>query len=140
MRLSRDRVGMDHVPAVHRAGDWFGPTIHLAARVSGLAHGEEVLLTDATREAAGKVDGVRFQAHGAHRLRNVTAPVKVFSAVAEAGARRGLVIDSVCRMAADPDGAAGTLEHGGRRDYFCSLECAARFAGDPEFYAKTEEL
>jgi adenylate cyclase len=132
------RVGMHRGSAVHRAGDWFGATVNLAARISGLAHGGEVLLTDATREGAGEIDGVRFEAHGVHRLRNVTDPVKVFSAVPEAGTRRGLVIDPVCRMAVDPDGAVGTLEHDGRRYYFCSLDCAARFAGAPGLYASTE--
>jgi class 3 adenylate cyclase len=57
---------------VHRAGDWFGATVNLAARVSGLADGGEALLTDTTREGAGDIDGVRFEAHGVHRLRNVT--------------------------------------------------------------------
>src|SRR5438270_1184885 len=61
------RVGMHHGPAVQREGDWFGATINLAARVSGLARGGEALLTDATRETAGNVEGVRFEAHGVHR-------------------------------------------------------------------------
>jgi class 3 adenylate cyclase/YHS domain-containing protein len=134
------RVGMHHGPAVHRAGDWFGATVNLAARVSGLAGGGEVLLTEATRDSAGEIDGVRFEAHGVHRLRNVTEAVKVFSAVPEAGAQREVVIDPVCRMAVDADGAAGTLTHNGRRYYFCSLECAVRFAGDPTLYADSEAL
>jgi adenylate cyclase len=74
------RVGVYHGPAVHRADDWFGATVNLAARVSGLARGGDVLLTDATREAAGDVDGVQFEAHGIYRLRNIGEPVKVFSA------------------------------------------------------------
>jgi class 3 adenylate cyclase/YHS domain-containing protein len=134
------RAGMHSGPAVHRAGDWFGATVNLAARVSGLAHGGEVLLTDATRERAGEIHGVQFEAHGVHRLRNITQPVKVFSAIAEQRAQREVVIDPVCRMAVDPDGAAGTLTHNGGRYYFCSLECAARFAGDPTLYADSESL
>jgi len=132
------RVGMHHGSAVHRAGDWFGATVNLAARVSGLAHGGEVLLTDATREHAGEIESVRFEAHGGHQLRNITEPVKVFSAVPEADAQRQVVIDPVCRMAVDPDGAAGTLAHNGRSYYFCSLECDARFAADPELYVRNQ--
>jgi class 3 adenylate cyclase/YHS domain-containing protein len=132
------RVGMHHGPAVHRAGDWFGATVNLAARVSGLAHGGEVLLTEATREIAGHVDGVLFEAHGVHRLRNVTESVKVLSAVPETGAQRDVVIDPVCRMAVNPDGAAGKLVHEGRRYYFCSLECAGRFAAAPDLYINAE--
>jgi YHS domain-containing protein len=37
-------------------------------------------------------------------------------------------------MAVDPGDAAGSLRHGGARYYFCSLECAHRFAEDPEHY------
>ena len=125
------RVGMHHGPAVHRADDWFGATVNLAARVSGLARGGEVLLTDATREAAGDVEGVQFEAHGVHRLRNIGEPVKVFSAVPQTGARREPFIDPICRMAVNPDGAAATLFHEGRRYYFGSLECVAQFAADP---------
>lgn len=134
------RVGMHYGPAVYRAGDWFGATINLAARVSGLAHGGEVLLTDTTRKMAGEVENVRFEAHGVHRVRNVTERVKVFGAVLETGAQSQLVIDPVCRMAVDPEGAAGTLAHEDRRYYFCSLACAARFAADPEHYANMEPL
>jgi class 3 adenylate cyclase/YHS domain-containing protein len=132
------RVGMHHGPAVQRAGDWFGATVNLAPRVSVLAHGGEVLLTDATRERAEEIEGVRFEAHGVHQLRNITEPVKVFSAVREVGARTDLRIDPVCRMAVAPDGAAGTLVHEGRSYYFCSLDCAARFAGDPTLYLDQE--
>jgi adenylate cyclase len=132
------RVGMHHGPAVRRAGDWFGATVNLAARVSGLARGGEVLLTEATRKSAGQVEGVRFEAHGVHHLRNVTEPVKVLSAIVTKGAHREVDVDPVCRMAVDPDGAVGSLTHQGRRYFFCSLECAARFAGHPELYAESE--
>ena len=124
------RVGMHHGPAVHRADDWFAATVNLAARVSGLARGDEVLVTDATREAAGDVDGVQFEAHGLYRLRNIGEPVKVFSA-SRRQAHREPFIDPICRMAVNPDGAAATLVHEGRRYYFCSLECVAQFAADP---------
>jgi YHS domain-containing protein len=83
---------------------------------------------------------VRFAAHGVHRLRNVTDPVKVFASLPTTGVQSELVIDPVCRMAVDPHGAAGTLAHDGRTYYFCSLECAARFAASPETYEKTEPL
>src|SRR5438128_411498 len=46
------RVGMHSGPAAERGGDWFGTTVNVAARVSGVAGGGEVLLTEATRDAA----------------------------------------------------------------------------------------
>jgi adenylate cyclase len=129
---------MHYGAAVNRAGDWFGATVNLAARVSGLAHGGEVLLTDTTRDTAGDIEGVRFEAHGVHRLRNVTELIKVFAALPTTGGQSQLVIDPACRMAVDPDGAAGMLAHNGRNYYFCSLECAARLAADPELYVRNQ--
>ena len=83
---------------------------------------------------------MRFAAHGVHRLRNVTDPVKVFAALPTTGAQSELVTDPLCRTAVDPDGAVGTLAHDERTYYFCSLECTARFAASPETYEKTEPL
>ena len=83
---------------------------------------------------------MRFAAHGVHRLRNVTDPVKVVAALPTTGAQSELVTDPLCRTAVDPDGAVGTLAHDERTYYFCSLECAARFVASPETYEKTEPL
>ncbi len=131
------RVGMDTGEAVARGGDWFGATVNLAARVSGIAAGDEVLLTEATRTAAGTVEGVEIREHGRHQLKNVVEPVLLHAAVRE-GQRSatGLPIDPVCRMAVDPEHCAGTLSHEGREFHFCSLDCAALFAASPKRYAE----
>jgi YHS domain-containing protein len=47
-----------------------------------------------------------------------------------------LPIDPVCRMAVDPDRAAGRLTHEGTVYYFCSLPCAGHFASYPERFAR----
>jgi adenylate cyclase len=125
------RVGMHHGTAVERDGDWFGLAVNVAARVAALAAGGEVLLTDATRRAAGELDGITLRHHGTHRLRNVTDPIAVLRAVATETAARALDVDPVCRMAVDPSRAAGWLVHEGREYRFCSLECASRFASAP---------
>jgi adenylate cyclase len=130
------RVGMHTGPAAERDGDWFGATVNLAARISAIAAGDEVILSDATRRAAGALDGVTLRERGRQTLRNVREPVLLFEA--ERAGRRsvaGLPIDPVCRMAVDPNDASGSLRHSGVRYYFCSLDCAQRFAGDPERYA-----
>jgi class 3 adenylate cyclase len=128
------RVGMHSGPAVEREGDWFGATVNIAARISGLAGGGEVLLSDVTHAAAGEVDGVRFSDRGVQQLRNVARPVRVFAAVPTERVLRSTVIDPVCRMAVDPQRSAGTLVYEGREYFFCSLECAARFASTPDVY------
>ena len=148
IRLARDvgvrhgfpsvRVGMHTGAALRRGEDWFGATVNLAARVSGAAAGGEVLLTRATREAAGEVDGIELVEHGRHELRNVAEPVELFRAlpVGDERAANRLPIDPVCRMAVDPNDAAGTLRHEGERFYFCSMKCVKAFAEDPARYAR----
>jgi adenylate cyclase len=129
------RVGMHTGPAIERGGDWFGAAVNLAARVSAEASGREVLLTEATRAAAGEIEGVEMRARGRRSLRNVAEPVDLYAAVREGSQNKeGLPIDPVCRMAVDPDHSAGRLSHDGTEYHFCSLECAARFARDPENY------
>ncbi len=126
------RVGMHHGPAVERSGDWYGAAVNLAARVSGLAAGGEVLVTAVTREGAGELEGVRFVERGRRRLRNVAEPVALYSARRQGeSSAEGLPIDPVCRMAVDPRSSAGQLTHEGVDYHFCSLECAASFAGSP---------
>ncbi|MEK6252173.1 MAG: adenylate/guanylate cyclase domain-containing protein [Actinomycetota bacterium] len=129
------RVGMDTGTATARGDDWFGATVNLAARVSGIAAGGEVLLTEATRVAAGTVEGVEIRQHGRHELKNVGEPVLLHAAVREGQrSQTGLPIDPVCRMAVDPEHCAGTLSYEGREFHFCSLECVARFANSPDRY------
>jgi adenylate cyclase len=134
------RVGMHSGPAAERDGDWFGATVNLAARISGVAGGDEVLLSDATRERAGALEGIALRERGRHTLRNVAEPVLLFEAVREAQrSPAGLPIDPVCRMAVDPDHAAGSLQHNGVRYHFCSLECAQTFAAHPGRYGDRVE-
>lgn len=129
------RVGMHTGPAVERDGDWFGTTVNAAARVSGLASGGEVLITDATREAAGDLVDVAFHAHGRHRLHNLKEPVVVFAAMRQGATDdRRFPIDPVCRMAIDPDRTAGFLVYQDTEYHFCSLACAGEFARAPEEY------
>ena len=108
------RVGMHTGSAAERDGDWFGSTVNLAARISGQAGGNQVLLSEATRDAAADLERVSLQERGRRTMRNVSEPVLLFEAVGE-GLRsdEGLPIDPVCRMAVDPESAAGTLRHDG---------------------------
>lgn len=133
------RVGMHTGPAAERSGDWFGATVNVAARVSGLAAGGEVLLTEATRDAAGELEGVELREHGRHPLKNVAEPLLLYTAL-RLGERSaaGLPVDPVCRMAVDPARAAGTLVYEGREYTFCSLDCVQRFTGAPYRYAGPE--
>jgi len=133
------RVGMHTGPATERTGDWFGSTVNVAARVSGIAGGGEVVLTESTREAAGVLDDIELHEHGWHDLKNVAESVLLYTAVRSGDhSREGLPIDPVCRMAVDPARAEGSLRHDGVEYTFCSLGCAGRFAAAPERYARRD--
>jgi adenylate cyclase len=130
------RVGMNTGQALERDGDWFGSAVNVAARVSGVASGGEVLLTETTKAAAGELGSVHLHERGRHTLKNIGEPILLFAAIRQ-GERdsAGLPIDPVCRMAVDPEHGAGRLTYEGVEFYFCSLECAAGFAADPARHA-----
>ncbi len=129
------RVGLHHGTAVERDGDFFGATVNLAARVSGVASDGEVLLTAHTAALAPELEGVVYEARGRETLRNVREPVDLFAAVRTGEpTHTRLALDPVCRMAVDPERAAGRLVHEGTAYYFCTLGCAGEFARRPEAF------
>jgi adenylate cyclase len=129
------RVGLHHGTAIEREGDYFGATVNLAARVSAEATGGEVLVTGQTAALAPELDGVFYEARGRTALRNVREPVELFAAVRKGEIAEGeLPADPVCRMAVDPERAAGRLMHEGTAYFFCTLTCAGEFARAPERY------
>lgn len=129
------RVGIHTGPAVGRGGDWFGAAVNVAARVSSVARGGEVLVTEATRREAGALEQVELRERGRERLKNVAEAVSLYAAVRTgAETAEGLPLDPVCRMAVDPEQSAGRLRHGGTEHCFCSMACAQAFAEAPERY------
>jgi adenylate cyclase len=125
------RVGVHHGSAVERNGDYFGAAVNLAARVSGMAAGGEVLISGQTAALAPELEGVVYESRGRHELRNVREPVELFAAIPVGAAADRLPIDPVCRMAVDPERAPGRLLHDGTAYFFCSLTCAGQFAQEP---------
>jgi adenylate cyclase len=131
------RVGLHHGPAACRDGDYFGTAVNLAARVSGEASANDVLMTAATAEIAGELAHVLYESRGRRQLRHIPEPIDLVAAVrADDRAERRLALDPVCRMAVDPEHAAGKLVHRDETHWFCSLECAASFAKDPDTYLR----
>ena len=63
------RVGCNCGPAVERSGDYFGSTINVAARVSALARGGELLVTGSTALLAPDLEGVLYESRGRQALR-----------------------------------------------------------------------
>jgi adenylate cyclase len=73
------RVGVHTGPAIARDGDWYGRTVNVAARLCSVAGGGEVLVSEATRQAAGDGGGVDYGESRLHWLRNVTEPVSTYA-------------------------------------------------------------
>jgi len=130
------RVGCNYGSAVERSGDYFGATINVAARVSALAGGGEVLVTGPMAALAPDLEGVLYESRGRQVLRNVAEPIEIFAVVRVDENADHLAIDPVCQMAVDPERAVGRLLVDEKAHYFCSLTCAAAFAQHPERYAE----
>jgi adenylate cyclase len=79
--LPRIHAGLNTGPVVKRANDWWGATVNVAARVAANAGSGELLLTEATRVAAGDVPGARLLGIGERRFRNIRTPVELYAAV-----------------------------------------------------------
>jgi adenylate cyclase len=80
------RVGIHSGAAVARDGDWYGRTVNVAARLCTAAGGGEVLVSEETRAAAGRMRAVDFGERRLHWLRNVTEPIGTYSARGRKGA------------------------------------------------------
>ena len=117
-----------------RDGRWVGTAVNLAARVAAHARGGQVLAT-AVVAAKAAAAGIEVGSIGQTSLRNLLEPVELFVLDLAAG-RREDVIDPVCRMRVLPESAPGHLRFADRDFWFCSLECAGRFAATPAAYIR----
>jgi YHS domain-containing protein len=80
---------------------------------------------------------VLYEPRGRQPLRNVREPVELFAAVRIGqDTEHRLALDPVCRMAVDPDHAAGRLMDEGTAYFFCTLACAGAFAHQPDVRAR----
>ena len=75
----RVRASIDSGDAKRRGDRFFGAPLFRAARILGLAHGGETLISDeALQQAAGRLpDGIRPRDMGVHHLRDLTEPVHI---------------------------------------------------------------
>lgn len=82
------RMGVHTGSAVDREGDFFGTAVNKAARLMGVGHGGQVLVSDATAALLGESDGWHLIDLGPHRLRDLAGSVEIMQAVGS-----GLVTD-----------------------------------------------
>ncbi|MDQ7857407.1 MAG: tetratricopeptide repeat protein [Armatimonadota bacterium] len=79
----RVRMGVHVGPAEERDGDFFGQTLNRTARIVAVAHGGQILLSEASVTAIGEhlPDGLTLRDLGAHRLRDLQRPEHLFQIV-----------------------------------------------------------
>ena len=125
------RAGIHHGSAVQRDTDYFGHGVNVAARLTALAGAGHAVVSEKVRRAYAQ-RGLSLEPLGVKQLRNIATPIEVY-AVGLAAAR--YPTDPVCRVRVDPATAASSLRHAGHDWWFCSPQCAQRFAAAPTQYA-----
>jgi adenylate cyclase len=74
------RIGIHTGSALPSENDWYGRAVNVASRLCSVAPGGEVLVSDATRAAAGEIRGIEYGERELHWLRNVSEPVVTYLA------------------------------------------------------------
>ncbi|MET0557955.1 MAG: adenylate cyclase regulatory domain-containing protein [Solirubrobacterales bacterium] len=72
------RAGLSTGPTLPQSGDFYGRSVNLASRITGIARPGSVLVDAATKEAAG--EGFAYSFIGERRLKGIDAKIKLFRA------------------------------------------------------------
>lgn len=74
------RMGIHAGEVIDRDGNLFGDPVNRCARIRGLAHGGQILVSSTTKELvqAWPPDGVGLLDLGEHRMKDLTSPVRIY--------------------------------------------------------------
>lgn len=79
----RVRIGLHSgTPTLTDTG-YVGLAVHAAARICSAGHGGQIVMSGATRDALGDVDGITLRSLGAHRLNGLPEPEELIQVVAD---------------------------------------------------------
>jgi adenylate cyclase len=70
------RAGLASGPTLPQSGDYYGRSVNLASRITGVARPGSVLVDAATRELTGEAFSYSFA--GERRLKGIDARIKLF--------------------------------------------------------------
>jgi adenylate cyclase len=84
------RVGIHTGPALSSGNDWYGRTVNVAARLCAVAPAGQVLVSEATVSAAGRIRQFDFGERELHWLRNVPEPIGTYLARPRRDIRSGV--------------------------------------------------
>jgi adenylate cyclase len=127
--LPLTRTALHHGPVIRRAGDVFGTTVNIAARIAALAAPGQMLATLPVAEAA-MAEGIVVRDRGATALRSLPDKVALFE-IALSPVPDPAWIDPVCKMLAPYASFPRQTSDG---PWFCSKECEEAFARSPDTY------
>jgi DNA-binding NarL/FixJ family response regulator len=71
------RIGLNTGEVISEDDDYFGSTVILAARIAAAARGGQILVSEATKAVAGRVD-VPLTDLGVHNLRGLSEPCRLY--------------------------------------------------------------
>jgi class 3 adenylate cyclase len=76
----RVRIGIHSGEPTVNDSNYIGLDVHAAARICALAHGGQIVVSSATRQAALRAtqELIRYRSLGAHRLRGIPEPMTLF--------------------------------------------------------------
>jgi class 3 adenylate cyclase len=111
----RVRMGLHSGEPVWHEDEYVGLDVHRAARIMAVAHGGQVVLSEATRQLAGSrlPAGASLRDLGLHRLKDIEAPEHIYQLVAAGLPERFPPLKTTLAEAAGP-AAAGAAPIVGR--------------------------
>ncbi|APO68088.1 adenylate/guanylate cyclase protein [Rhizobium gallicum] len=128
-RLPLTRAGLNHGPVIRRAGDLFGTTVNIAARIAALASPGQLLATQPVAEAA-IARGILVRDLGMVALRSVAGEVPLYEIELAPSADPDW-IDPVCKMHAPYSSYKRAAPQG---PWFCSPRCEEAYRRSPQTY------
>ena len=128
-RLPLVRAALNHGQVVRRAGDLFGSTVNIAARIAALASPGQLLATQPIADSAA-ASGILVRSLGKVALRSVAGEVALFE-IELAPSPDPTWIDPVCKMHAPYASYRRAAPDG---PWFCSPRCEAAYRKSPQTY------
>ena len=128
-RLPLTRAGLNHGPVIRRAGDLFGSTVNIAARIAALASPGQLLATQPIADAA-VAKGILVRGLGKVALRSVVGEVSLYE-IELAPSPDPAWIDPVCKMHAPYESYRRAVPEG---PWFCSPHCEEAYRKSPQTY------
>lgn len=128
-RLPLTRAAVNHGSCIRRAGDFFGSTVNIAARMAARAQPGQLLATQPVADAASR-HGVQVRSLGKVALRSVVEAVPLFE-IEMAPSTDPSWIDPVCKMHAPYAQFRRAAPEG---PWFCSPRCEEAYRRSPKTY------